>query len=271
MKLKKSFSFSDKNQIWRLLISDNDQLIIETRNTELKEVFFHCIDIVKGKKVFKNLQLEEKYWLGIEIAYKGIIFFHSFAKPNMPEHKKIIAYNIEQNKIIWQNDQLAFLSLKDDKIYAFRKKFEGQDVFVIDYLTGNIIEELGNDFKKVNEVLEEVHLNEDFSNYKYPEPLDTNDLEVKSFIDDEIEGKDIAENIDVLKYENLTAFNYYIKNPNNSFDNMFVIYDIKKGKKVYADILNKNLNSFSPDSFFGYKNNILLLKNKNEIISYKLV
>ncbi len=161
--------------------------------------------------------------------------------------------------------------LKDDKIYAFRKKFEGQDVFVIDYLTGNIIEELGNDFKKVNEILEEVHLNEDFSNYKYPEPLDISDLEVKYFIDDEIKGKDITENIDVLKYENLVAFNYYIKNPNNSFDNMFVIYDIKKEKKVYAEILNKNLNSFSPDSFFGYKNNILLLKNKNEIISYKLV
>lgn len=271
MKLKKSFSFSDKNQIWRLLISDADQLIVETRNTDQKEVFFHCIDLVNGKKVFKNLQLEEKYWLGIEVVYNGIIFFHSFAKPNMPEHKKIIAYDISQNKIIWQNDQLAFLSLKDDKIYAFRKKFEGQDVFVIDYLTGNIIEELGNNFKKVNEILEEVHLNEDFSQYKYPEPLDMNNLEVKSIIDNEIDGKNIVENIDLLKYDNLVAFNYYMKNPNNSFDNMFVIYDIKKGKKVYAEVLNKNLNSIAPDSFFGYKNNILLLKNKNEIISYKLV
>ena len=271
MKLKKTFSFSDKNQIWRLLISDTDQLIIETRNTDKKEVFFHCLDIKKGKKIFKSLQLEEKFWLGIESVYKGIIYFHTFASPNMPEHKKIIAYDILKEKIIWQNDQLTFLTLKDDEIYAFRKKFEGKDVFVMDYLSGDIKEEWGNDLIKLNNILTEAQFSEDFSDYIYPEPIVNSEFENSSFIKDEIKGKNAHENVDFLRYENFICFNYDIKNENNSFDNMFVIYDIEKGKKVFSEILNKNLNSFSPDSFFCYKNNILLLKNKNEIISFKVV
>ena len=47
MKLKKTFSFTDKNQIWRLLISETDKLLIETRDLEKKEVFFHCYDLLK--------------------------------------------------------------------------------------------------------------------------------------------------------------------------------------------------------------------------------
>ena len=271
MKLKKSFSFSDKNQIWRLLISASDQLILETRNIEKKEVFFHCLDLKKGKKIFKGLQLEEKYWLGIESVYKGIIYFHTFATPNMPEHKKIIAFDIPSNKIIWQNDQLTYLTVKDDKVYAFKKKFEGKDVFILDYLSGDIIEELGDDLSQVNELVTEAHYNEDFSNYIYPESILNSEFESSSFISEEIKGKNVHNSIDFLKYGNFICFNYFIVNENNSFDNMFVIYDIEKGKKVHSEILNRNLNSFSPDSFFCYKNQILLLKNKNEIISYKVI
>jgi len=272
MRLKKTFSFSDKNQIWRLLISDSDKLIVETRDTEKKEVFFHCIDLIKGKKIFKNFQLEDKFWVGIEAIYQDKIFFHSFAKPNMPEHKRIIAYDIIKEKIIWQNDDVAFLTVYDKKVYAFRKKFEGQDVFVLDYETGNLIEELGNDFNKVNEILDEVKSQEDFSNYQYPEQITgMENNEIKSLIDIEVKGKNIIENIEMLKFDNLLFFNYYIKTENNLLDNVFVVYNIDKKKKIISEIINRNLNSYTPDSFFSYKNNLILLKNKNEIISHKIV
>jgi hypothetical protein len=66
-------------------------------------------------------------------------------------------------------------------------------------------------------------------------------------------------------------FNYHIKKENIFLDNMFAVYNIDKKKKLITEILNKDLNSFSPDSFFCYKNNLIVLKNKKEIISYKIV
>ena len=98
MKIKKKYSFKDKRQIWRLLITDTDLLIIETRSVESREVYFNCIDIHSGKKKFNNIQMEEKSWIGIEMIYKDIIFFHQYAKPDMPEHRRILAYDINQQK-----------------------------------------------------------------------------------------------------------------------------------------------------------------------------
>ncbi|MCB9207244.1 MAG: DUF4905 domain-containing protein [Ignavibacteriales bacterium] len=271
MKLKKTFSFTDKNQIWRLLISETDKLIIETRDLEKKEVFFHCYDLAKGKSIFKNFQLEEKYWIGIEKIYQDKIIFHHFAKPDMPEHKKIIVYDILENKILWQNNDYTFLTILDDKVYAFRKKFEGRDVYILDFKTGETVAELGSNAKEVNEILQKLN-NEDYSDYSYPENFTGfEDEKILATINKEVGNMENINNLEKLVYNDLLLFNYHIKTKNNSLDNVFAVYNIDKKKKLLSEIINKNITLFSPDSFFCYKNNLLLLKNKVELISYKLV
>lgn len=271
MKLKKLFSFSDKNQIWRLLISNSDKLIIETRDVEKKEVYFHGIDLQKGKKIFKNLQVIDRFWVGIETLNNDKIIFHKFAKPNMPEHKGIIVFDINTKKIVWQNEDLIFLSLSNNKIYAFKRKFEGRDIYALDYENGEITEELGSDNEKINAILNDSQNDEDFSNYLYPEEINqVNNPEILSLLEHELANDEI-QNIAILKFDDLAFVNYYIKNEHNLLDNVFTVYNIDKKKKISAEIINKNLNSFSPDSFFCYKNSLLLLKNKNEIVSYKIV
>ena len=99
MKIKKSLHYKSQNQIWRLLISENDYLLIETRDTNNKEVFFNCFDLNKSQKLFLNMQFEEKYWLGIEKFHKNILLLHRFTKPDMPDHKGIIAFDVVQKKL----------------------------------------------------------------------------------------------------------------------------------------------------------------------------
>ena len=99
MEIKKLYSYKSEKQIWRILISGSDKLILETRDLNTKEVFFNCLFIENGKSIFSNLQLDEKCWIGIEDIYKGIIFFHYFPKPDMPHHKGIIAFDITAQKI----------------------------------------------------------------------------------------------------------------------------------------------------------------------------
>ena len=203
MKFKKLFSFSDWNQIWRLMISNSDKLIIETRNTNEKEVFFNCIDLFKGKKIFKGLQLDEKFWIGIESIYKDIVYFHEFAKPNMPEHKKIIAFDLNKKEVIWKNDELTFLSVIDNKIYCFRNKFEGQHIYSLDYMTGEEIEDLGDNAKLMNDIILTAQSKDDYSDYKYPEILDENyDSEIQEFFRNELDDISIAIESAGLLYQN---------------------------------------------------------------------
>lgn len=270
MKIKKTFTYNDNNQIWRLLISESDKLIIETRNTDDKEVFFSCFDLNESKLLFSELQFEEKFWVGLETIQNDVIYFHMFAKPDMPEHKKIIAYDIAAKEIIWQNDNLTFVSIYKNKLYALKRKFEGQDVFVLNPMSGEVIEELPNDSNKLNEIMTQAELMQDYSNYTYPEfhslarEGTTNDL-----IKKEIKGYNGVENIESIVKDGFVCFNYYVKTKNNLLDNIFAVYNIDKKKKVLSEVINKNLNSFSPDSFFGYKDNLFVLKNKNQLVSYK--
>lgn len=271
MKLKKQFSFTDKNQIWRLLISDQDKLLLETRNTESKEVFFHCTDLNNGKLIFKKLQFEEKFWIGIERIENDIIYFHNFARPNMPEHKKIIAYDLNKKKIIWQNDDLTFLTIIENKLYAFKKRFEGQDIFILNPITGEVFEELGNNPEILNVILNTSESLEDYSEYTYPERNSIQGNHLQELIDKETKQNSNIENIESMQLGSFLCFNYHFRNSNNLLENVFAVYDLDKRKKVVSEVINKNLNAFAPDSFFGYKNNLLVLKNKNELISYKIV
>src|SRR4030042_2793115 len=150
MKIKKRYSFKDENQIWRVLLSDSDKLIIETRDTDMKQAYFNCLDFFSGRSIFKGYQLDEKYWIGIEALYRDVIFFHKFVKPNMPEHKQIIAFDIKMQNVLWQNDDYRFLFVLEDRIYCFTRQFDEKNYFVLDYVTGRLIKEENVDEQEIN-------------------------------------------------------------------------------------------------------------------------
>ncbi len=145
MKIKKKYSYTNNRQIWRLLPTSTGKLIIEDRDTQNKEVFFNCLEINSGKKIFANLQLEEKFWIGIETIFEDIIIFHKFAKPDMPGHSSIIAFDINSQKVIWQNEDLTFLFVHDQNIFVYKQRFEDRLYFSLNISSGEIIEEIGND------------------------------------------------------------------------------------------------------------------------------
>ena len=76
--LKEHLTYKTGKQIWRILISGSEKVLIEKRDMESKEVYFDCLDLVSGEYVFTDLQFEEKFWLGIEKIYKDVIFFHKY-------------------------------------------------------------------------------------------------------------------------------------------------------------------------------------------------
>ena len=119
--------------------------------------------------------------------------------------------------------------------------------------------------------MEDARSEEDFSDYKYPEKFNTieNPL-IESLIENEVKDKNITSFVEYLVYDDFLFFNYYVKLQTNLLDNNFVVYNIVKKKKVISEVINKNLNSFSSDSFFLYKNFLLLLENKMKLTVYKI-
>lgn len=270
--MKKLYSHKDKNQIWRILLSNSDKLILETRNVNTKEVFYHCFKLDSGKKVFSGLQLEEKYWLGIEAVYNDLIFFHKFPKPDLPGHKEIIAFDINQQKVLWSNKETAFLFIYNNKIFGFKQGFEERFFYSYDLMTGELSEELGTDFETVNKLKLLADKEQNWELYIYPKTFNKGepDNNVDKLILKQINSLDIVGEVEYNIYQNILLYNFHTRLTDNTYINKFYAEDLDTGKKLLSEVLNKEVKSLFTDSFFVYKNYLFLLIEKNAIEVFHL-
>ena len=274
MKLKKKYVHNNKRQIFRLLPTNTGKLIIEERETEKKQAYFNCLKIDSGKKIFKNLQFDEKFWLGIEAVNDDIIFFHRFTKPDMPQHNGIIAFDINEQKIIWQDDVKTFLFIKDQKVYAFQQMFEDRKHFKLDHKTGETVEELGSDSVSINNLREEVIASEDFSGYLFPQKLGSSIIineAANQLLKGLRETHPISGNIEYVLKDNLLLFNFHEINRDNSLKNIFKAVDLSKGKYILEETLNSHTSAYAPDSFFIKNYLLFLLIERIKVGVYEIV
>ena len=268
--MKPYFSYSSNHQIWRIQITDSDKLILETRDMDSKEVYFHCVDLTDSSIIFENFQLEEKHWIGIESIYKDIIFFHRFPKPDMPGHKEVTAFDISSQKILWNNEDLSFLFAFGDKVYCFKQGFEERYFYSLDILTGELKEELGDNYQLLNNIRNDAESKKDWSVYGYPKSMSEAEGLIVEVINKYSSGYEIAGEIEFNTYKNYLMFNFHSKTKEGSFDNHFYLIDLDSRKVLNDEILNKNAPSLFKDAFFVYKNFLFLLKEKNEVLIFNL-
>ena len=269
VKIKKKYNFTNNRQIWRLIPTDSDKIIIEDRDKNKKEVFFNCLDINTGKILFNNLQFQDKFWTGIETVYKDIIFFHKFLNPGLPIHSGIIAFSIESKKIIWKTDDYNYLFIKDEKVYTYKNKFEGREFTVLDYRTGEIVQDFGNVPKSINLLREEVLIQQHNKGYFFPRPVDFSlnysFTEIIKRLKVESSSADL---INYIELDNLLFINFHEILPNGNYRNRFRIIEIDSKKVILEEILDRDTKLLLPESFFILNKLVFLIKEKIKLIVY---
>lgn len=271
--IKKNYSFKSKRNIWRLIPSESGYLVIEERDMNTKEFFFNCLKISDGKILFKNFQLEEKYWIGIEAVSKHIIFFHKYRKPDMPGHKGIYALDLLSQSLIWHNEDLIFLLAKDDKVYAYQTTFEGRQYFLLDGLTGKIIGELGGELDEINKLREEFRQNDFCNDFLFPKIYDRDDenSDAVNIISRLLADRKITGSINWLKINDQLMFDYHKSNTDGTFNNYFEVFDISKKRVILKEILNSNSAKLAFESFFIINDLLFLLFEKTKLVVYKIM
>ena len=274
MKLKKLYKHDNGKQIWRILPTTNNKVVVEERDSKTKEVFFSCLDMESGKKIFKDFQLEEKNWIGIESIYNDIIFFHSYGKPDMPAHKSIIAFDILSQSILWQNDSYVFSFVYEEKVYCYQQRFESRVFFALDYLTGNVLKDFGNDTSSINKLKEESDAKFWKQNYLFPEYFNRNNTAEKDYqkyFKQVLTEKVIKGEISYLNYEGILLFNYHEVSKSNTLSNEFAAVDLLKNKFLLKETLDKNLINLMPESFFVKDYFLFLIIDKAKLLVYSIM
>ena len=274
MKIKKKYTHHNKRPIWRVLPTETGKLIVEEREKDNKQVYFHCLNIESGKKIFINLQLEEKFWIGIEAIYNDMIYFHKFIKPDMPNHVGIIAMNLNEQKILWENFNYSFLFIWKKKVYCFQQMFEGRKYFSLDYKSGNLLEDFGDDVGKINEVKKELDESVAYAGYLFPISYNSN-ITVSANLNEVFQKLrndfTFSGTIEYVQKNGLLLFNFHIVNSEGNFSNRFKALDLSSGKYIFEETLIKETKTFAPDSFFVKDDLLFLLFGKNRLSVYSII
>ncbi len=274
MRIKKKYTYDNGRPIWRILPTETGKLIIEEREKDNKQVYFNCLNIKSGKKIFKNFQLEEKFWIGIETVYNDVIYFHKFVKPDMPQHVGIIAMDLNEQKILWENFNNSFLFIWKEKIYAFQQMFEGRKYFTFDYKSGNLLKDFGDDAGKINELKKELDESDIYAGYLFPVSYNSN-ITVPANLTEIFQKLrndfTFSGNIEYVLKNDLLLFNFHIVNSEGNLSNRFKALDLSSGKYIFEETLIKETRALAPDSFFIKDDLLFLLFGKNRLSVYSII
>ena len=270
MKLKKYFKYSSNAQLWRLLISNHHLLLIESRDTKTKEVFFSVCNLENSDLLLKNITMPEKIWIGVEAVYNDFIFFHKFVKPDLPMHKGIIAFSISQNRVLWENLDFTFLLVSQNKLVVQTSGFEETNYYSVDINTGVMIEKLTLSFDEIDNKHKTFTELYNYQLYNYPQQYQLGTIEVieKLLLKYKKKGT-LKFNVEYLELYDFYFGNFHI-DINGIIKNIFFAIDIKTNKVKLELTINSNINAFVPESFFIYKNLLILLVEKKGLIVYKM-
>lgn len=274
MKLKKKYRFDNKRQIWRIIPTNSGKLIIEERESEQKQVYFHCIELTSGKKILQDFQLDDKFWVGIESVKDDYIYFHKFAKPDMPKHKGIFAFDIKTKKIFWENSNLTFQFMFRDKMYAYVEEFGGKKFFALNLQDGTVEDELGDNPLLINELRDQSIADNIPAGYLFPEVFSSDSLiENNTFdlisslkTDFMISGK-----IEYLLKNGLLMMSFHTVNEKGKLNNIFKAVDLSGRKYILEEVLNKDTSLFFTDSFFVKDDFLFLLFGKTRLEVYNII
>lgn len=269
MKVKKKYSFTNGKTIWRLIPSGN-KLLIEEMNQDKKQVFFSCLDIETGKSILRNFRPDENFWVGVEAFENNRIYFHRFVKPDMPGHIGIIVYDLDEQKILWNREDLVFLFLYEDRVFAFLQKFEAREFFSLNAESGSLIKNYGENVQEINKLREELQVREyeKYKDYLFPEVYSAEKYPsvVQDCIEEFRQYEVISGPVEFIRYKDVLLLSYHTVTDDGKMNNNFRVIEINTGKLIFKDVVNSGITSYIPDSFFVKNNLLFLIKHKTELL-----
>ncbi|MBD3749137.1 MAG: DUF4905 domain-containing protein [Sphingobacteriales bacterium] len=240
--LKLLYSTQSDGIIWKLQLDNYSEILIWEIRSFDKKVSFSAYDFKHQTELFNHFRFEEEWLIGLVGVKNGIAYFHGYESEFSPVQKGIIAFDLIQKKIIWQNFCISVQGIFKEGMVVFDSRVSPRKYQLLDFKTGSVIQ-------KIN--IEELnHLKVDFPQIQIPEM---------------ISSPNIWETQHRLKAKDLDFIVSY-EDQNQSKHQKLEVY--KNHELLLSDYLNKEIKKLSFDTFLLWHDRLIYIRNKREIVSY---
>ncbi|MCS6821723.1 MAG: DUF4905 domain-containing protein [Microscillaceae bacterium] len=232
--------------------------VVETRSHEAFEARFSVI--YQNQLLIHDKLFPETWWLGISVVCKGIIFFYTYPQPEKPQPQGIIAFDAQQQKILWENYTLTYEDFTEQYLIAFHIENGKKKYHFLQIETGEVLKigEQTNFLNKKNVILEKV----------MPLHYERDSFFFHFFIDFFKKRLNLhnVSKVDYAEWQNLIIMAYAVEQNTSQIYKLLIIN--QANEILWHDILanTQDRQELIIDTFQIINSYLLYIKNKRELV-----
>lgn len=254
------FTLAFDGTIWKTVAdAEEKKLFVEVRNTSSKTVSFSAVDLSQNNWLWRNLKMEEPWWITLAAASRNILFFTAYTDyNNNPDKKSILAFDILQQKILWWRNDFAISTVSGGIVTGVDTKFGSKEVGL------NVADgkELARD-AVVFGAEQNFTVIKPFQYHEGSTHFDT----VRSFLKSKTNILPVI-TVEYIEYGSLIVISAFT-NPGD-LANYLIVFN-SEGELLLNEILGEHLKGIALDTFFILQGFLIFVKNKRELVCYKLL
>lgn len=252
-----NFSHVFKGTVWNTAISpENGILLLEVRNSEMKQVSFSALECLTGKFLWRDVIFDEPWWVSLAAISNNIILFTIYIETNNPDKKGIFAYHLLERKIVWWNNDFSLISVSNEQVIGVSSKYGTKSV-ILDLASGSQVSLASGTGKIPDEVVRPHQYladNEYFAT-------------VKTFLGRKFNLSPVTA-LEYLEHDSIIFISFYIQEDELTNYLMIITAD---GEVLMKEKLGEHMKGIGLDTFFILSRCVFFVKNKVELFSYKIV
>jgi hypothetical protein len=258
-RLQFNFSQTFPGAIWStLVVPQQNLLILEVRDEDKREVRFSAFDYLQNSFRWKDLLLEEPWWIGLTAVSENILLLHLYQNTENPDEKSLMAFDILKQKVLWHLKDFAFSYLEGNAVVGMQSKPEIL-ARTLDLRTGEVIPDSHNK----NPLSGNISAIKPFQYVEGHAYFDT----VKSFLAIKLNIEPVS-SVEYVEYNSLIFISYYVKE--EGLVNYLVVFD-ETGTLVAKEKLGDQLKGIGFETFFILAGCLIFVRNRGELVSYRIV
>jgi hypothetical protein len=256
-----SLHFSHKLDgiVWKIVTDvENNSLLLEVRDVVKKIVSFYCLDVATNTWRLSNHKFEEQWWISLQACSEDIALFTHYTDTNNPDKKMLFAFSVKTKEMIWWRNDFSLSLLAGRSVIGVDTKFGSKEI-VLNLLDGQPIQK---DYT-VSYAEQNFNITRPFQYHEGSEHFET----VKAFLGSKAQISPII-TIEYCEYHSLILISAFVSR--EDLANYLFVFN-SNGEMLTKETLGEHLKGIALDTFFVFSGFLIFVKNKCELVSYKIL
>lgn len=249
-----------KGVIWNTMADgNNNRLFLEVRDVQEKKVSFSALNLQNNEWLWKDISFEEPWWISLGAIAGDVLLLVIYTDQTNPDKKSLLAYDVLRNEITWWYNGFSLSGANALYVKGVDSKFPAKEI-LLDVSTGKPLPGAG---------VVDFALSQNFpviKPFQYQEGTGHFDT-VAEFLRTRCDIVPAAV-IEYLEHKSLILVSVFVKERDLA-NYLYVFTD--SGQVLLKEKLGDYLKGVGLDTFFVFSDYLIFVKNKHELISYRIV